>query len=120
MTVLQLNIDGTRVFQSDDDRTNEQAVADEIAAKWNCEVKHFAALSPVDWYFVRSNRLIGIGECKCRTMASDHFSTSHLSVRKWLALELAAIGLNVPAAFFVKYTDGLFWIKNEPPQHDRA
>lgn len=85
-------------------------VAEQIERHWNCKLHKFGSLCPIDWYAERAGRLVGVAELKSRTHASDTFSTVYLSVRKWLALSLASIGLGCPALFVVSFTDGVRWI----------
>jgi hypothetical protein len=104
-----LHLDGTHVFQTEEDRRNEEEVAAACAAVWHCRIGRFGALSPVDWYGERDGRLVGVLELKARGHALDHYPTVFLNVRKWLALTLAAVGLGCPAIFVVKFTDGVYW-----------
>ena len=106
-----VHLDGTHVFQTDEDRNTEAAVAAEIASKWDCEIVRFGALSPIDWYGKRFGRLVGVLELKTRTHASNKFPTVFLNVRKWLALALASNGLAVPGLFVVKFTDCIRWTR---------
>lgn len=102
-----VHLDGTRVFQTEEDRRRENEVARFLEQHWHCELRHFGALSPIDWYAVRHDRVVGVAELKSRNKpAATH---AWLAVRKWLALTLAQTGLGVPAAFVVKFTDFTFW-----------
>jgi hypothetical protein len=105
----QTHSDGTRIFQSQTDSAHEVAVADILAVAWRCEMHRFGALAPVDWYALRHGRIVGIVELKSRTHGSDKYPTVFLNFRKWLALQLGAIGLGVPASFVVRFTDCLMW-----------
>lgn len=102
------HLDGTRIFQSAEDRRNEDAVARVLEQHWSCEVNHFGALSPIDWYATRRGRIVGVLELKSPDRAAGLYAW--LNVRKWLALTLAQAGLGVPALFVVKFTDALCWI----------
>jgi hypothetical protein len=55
--------------------------------------------------------MVGVLELKSRTHASDRYPTVFLNVRKWLALNLAAVGLGVPALFVVRFTDDVRWVR---------
>lgn len=105
------HVDGTRIFQTPEDRARESAVAARLAGIWKCEVLHFGALSPIDWYATRDNRITGLLELKDRGHSSDKYPTVFLSVRKWLALQLGNIGFGKPAAFVVQFTDGIWWVR---------
>lgn len=104
------HVDGTRIFQTEEDRNHERAVAALLAKAWRCNIQQFGALSPVDWYAERNGRLVGVLELKSRPHASSRFPTVFLNVRKWLALSLASVGLGCPALFVVQLSDGVWWI----------
>jgi hypothetical protein len=106
-----VHLDGTLIFQSPEDRAIQRAVADEVERKWKCKICEFGALSSVDWYAQRLERLVGVLELKARKHPREKFPTVFLNVRKWLALQMAAIGLGVPGLFVVRFEDGVFWIK---------
>jgi hypothetical protein len=103
------HVDGSAIFRDRSDIAAEKRVADQIATRWNCEVRPFGALSPVDWFAVRHGRMVGVLELKHRDHASDRFKTVFLNVRKWLALQLASVGLGVPALYVVEFTDGVYF-----------
>ena len=104
------HLDGTPIFRSREDESNENEVAAQLAEAWGCEIRSFGMLAPVDWYAVRQGRLVGVLELKSRPHESTRFPTVFLNVRKWLALRLAAVGLNVPDLFVVRFTDAVRWI----------
>jgi hypothetical protein len=103
-------LDGTRIFQTAEDRRNEEEIAALVAEAWKCRVAYFGALSPIDWYAERFGRMVGLLELKGRTHASHHFATVFLNVRKWLALTIGSMGMNCPAVFVVRFTDQVRWI----------
>lgn len=98
------------IFQTPEDRAREEAVARVLTTEWRCEVKHFAAMSPVDWFTVKEGRFTGILELKCRKNASTTYPTVFLSVAKWSNLTSGSDGLGVPAGFVVRFTDKILWI----------
>lgn len=104
-----VHLDGTRIFQNAGDRAAEDAVAHQVTRAWNCDVCRFGALSAVDWYATRHGRVVGVLELKSRSHALAKYPTVFLNVRKWLALQLAAVGMGVPAIFVVRFTDALTW-----------
>jgi hypothetical protein len=104
------HVDGTPVFQTEADRAAERIVADSIEAAWRCRLSWFGCLAAIDWYAERDGRVVGVLELKSRSHESSQFPTVFLNVRKWLSLQLAAIGLCCPAIFVVKFTDGIRWI----------
>jgi hypothetical protein len=104
-----VHLDGTRVFHKPEDDRAEHEVAAVLGAAWQCELRQFGALSPIDWYATRLGRMTGVLELKSRSHAFGTYPTVFLNVRKWLALQLASAGLGVPAIFVVKFTDGIAW-----------
>lgn len=106
-----VHLDGTKIFQSEDDRRNEREVASAVEKAWRCRVVSFGALSPVDWFAERDGRLVSILELKSRTHPHDKYPTVFLNVRKWLALSLGAVGLGCPALFVVRFADGVYWVR---------
>lgn len=104
------HVDGTPMFLSEHDEQSEAHVASLLELAWSCRCRSFGRLSPVDWYFERDERLIGVGELKSRSHGSDTYPTVFLNVRKWLALLLCANGLGVPAIFVVRFDDCVRWI----------
>lgn len=110
MTGNIVHLDGTRIFQSSDDMRAERSIADEIQAKWKCELHSFGSLAPVDWYAVRYGRMVGVLELKRQSKPFGTYPTVMLSIRKWLCLTLASTAFNVPAIFVVAYSDALCWV----------
>jgi|SRR5215472_2472305 len=104
-----VHLDGTRVFHKPEDSLAEREVAAVLEVAWKCQLRQFGALSALDWYALRFARMIGILELKSRTHALGDYPTVFLNVRKWLALQLASVGLGVPAIFVVKFTDWVAW-----------
>lgn len=103
-------IDGTPIFKSSEDEANEHSVSSMITDSWGCECRSLGKLAPIDWVFMRSGRLVGVGELKSRSHKKSAYPTVFLNLRKWLALSLAQVGLGVPAVFVVKFTDAACWV----------
>jgi hypothetical protein len=102
--------DGTFGFTSAMDRQHEREVSELISRVWKCELRPFGPLCAVDWYAIRDGRLAAILELKSRSHDSGKYPTVFLNVRKWFALYMGSIGLNVPAFFVVRFQDGVRWI----------
>lgn len=105
------HLDGTPIFRNADDEKNEQTIADLLSTAWKCNVTSFGILSPIDWFAERDGRVIGLLELKSRTHDTAKHETVFLNVRKWLALSLGAIGMNVPSIYVVRFTDAVRWIE---------
>lgn len=97
-------------FATPQDRQSEQETALLLGRLWNCEIKSFGLLSPVDFFAVREGLLIGVLELKTRTHASTTFNTVFLNLRKWGSLMLYHFGLGCPALYVIRFTDGYRWI----------
>ena len=108
MTDNVLHFDGT--FHRPEDTQIESEVAHRLGLVWKCELHTFGPLSPIDWYATRKGFMTGVLELKARTHTYGTYQTIYLSVRKWLCLYMASVGLNVPAIFVVKFTDRIAWV----------
>lgn len=107
--MITLGVDGP-LFACEVDAVHEREVAALLAQAWNCEIKAFGRLCPVDFFALRGDRLVGVLELKSRSHGSAKYPTVFLNVRKWLALKLAAYGLGCPGIFVVRFTDGVYFI----------
>lgn len=105
-----VHLDGSHVFQNDDDRAAEESVAAIVSRAWRCEIHHFGALSPIDWYATRYGRIVGLLELKSRSHDIAKYPTVFFTARKWLALQLGVVGFAVPGIFVVRFTDALMWV----------
>ncbi len=105
-----LATDGTPTFATRQDAESEREVAALLSQRWSCEFHPFGALADIDWWMSRHGRIVGVGEIKTRSHAVAQYPTVFLNVRKWLALMLAGNGLNVPALFIVRFSDGLRYL----------
>jgi hypothetical protein len=106
-------LDGTAIFRSPEDDANENALMAEVAELWgpDLQIERFGLLSPIDFFGRRHERVTGLLEGKCRTHTIDTYPTVFLNVRKYLALMMGSIGMNVPGIFIVKFACGtLRWI----------
>lgn len=104
------HLDGTPIFATPEDRQAEHHIAELIADAWDCQIQPFGPLSPIDFYATRHGRLVGVLELKTRSHSRNRYPTVFLNVRKWLALNLAGIGLGVPAMFIVQWADGVGFV----------
>lgn len=103
-------IDGTEIWVTPEDEQHEREIADKIEPVWKCEFRRFAKLAPIDWYCLRTGRIVGLAEMKDRDHDTQKYETVYLSVRKWLALQLASSGMGIPGMFIVQFTDEIRWI----------
>ena len=104
------NSNGAPIFTNAEDRAHELETRHLLENLWNCEIKPFGLLSPVDFFALRDGMLVGVLELKSRSHASTTYSTVFLNVRKWGSLMLYHLGLGCPALFVVRFTDEYRWI----------
>lgn len=102
--------DGTRVLVTPEHSGRENDVCAVLSRAWACELRRFAKLSPIDWYCVRHERVIGLVELKCQNRASTDRPDVFFAFRKWLALNMGCVGSAVGGVFVAAFTDGVFWI----------
>lgn len=107
---IRTHTDGGPLFANDLDKRYEADIQALVEEKWNCQVLPFGQLCPVDYYAIRDGRIVGVLEIKARQHESGKYPTVFLNVRKWLALRLASLGMNCPAVFVVRFTDGIYYI----------
>ena len=109
-----VHLDGSEIFQNAGDLAIEDEVAAIVAKEWSkkhgeagkLSVVHFAPLSPIDWYAVRYDRMVGLLELKSPREEMGAHKNVLLNLRKWLALSLGSVGFGVPAIFVVRWNDG--------------
>ncbi len=104
------NADGTPCFYSPEDQANEEETRQILGYLWNCEIKPFGQLSPVDFFATRNGLLVSVLELKTRSHPTNQYPTVYLNVRKWASLMLYQFGMGCPALFVVRFTDGYRWI----------
>ncbi len=104
------HLDGSLIFKTGEDEAAEARVATMIKAAWSCELQSLGKLAAVDWVAIRFGRPVGVLELKARKHDTQKYPTVFLNLRKWLALALSQIALNVPAIFVVEFSNSTKWI----------
>jgi hypothetical protein len=99
-----------RALATADDLRRQAAAAGLIGRCWGCEVHAFAPFSPLDYYTVTDGRMSGLIEIKSRSHPAHQYPTVYLAVRKWLALMLGEVGMDLHACFVAAFTDSTRWI----------
>lgn len=105
------DFNGRLIFKSDDDEKNESEVARAIEDRWNVAVHSFGRIAPLDFWIARDGAPVAFAEVKARSHSHDRHTTVFLNVRKWLAMQMAAVGCDVAVLFFVRFTDRILYIK---------
>jgi len=102
--------DGTHVFAQPDDVRSEREVQEILERVWRCDLRRFGALSPIDWFACRDERVVALVELKTRSHNVGKYSSVFLNLRKWTALMLASNGFGVPPLFVVRFTDSIKYV----------
>jgi hypothetical protein len=97
-------------YANDTDTRNEAEVAEVLEQAWRCTLHRFARYSPLDYWAERAGRMVGLVEIKQRSHEHDRYATTYLTVRRWLAMRQAELGLGVPARYVVRFTDSIRWV----------
>lgn len=103
-------VDRLTVFETPQDRVNEQDAVAFMEKEWDCRLLKFGRLTPVDRYILKDDHLQGVVEIKCRSHDFSQYPTVFLNLRKWLALTMGALGFGVPAFFIARWNDALGWV----------
>jgi hypothetical protein len=102
---------GRPVYESEEDRRNERAVAGRLVAMWNCQVFKNPDFYPLDYSIVQGRMVKGFCEIKCRLA---HYETLLLSVHKWMAgLEFTS-STGLPSFIVARSPAGLFRMQIQP------
>jgi hypothetical protein len=109
------HIDGTNIFQNEEDENNENGIAKILEREWGCEIRRWPKLHHIDWYAIKDGRISAFLELKCRYNHKDKYPTTYLPVAKWLSLQLVsafgAVSPAPPGIFVVAFTDAkICWI----------
>lgn len=97
--------DGGLAFSNEVDAQAEAEVGRRLEEAWSCKLHRFGRWAPIDWFAERGGEVVAVVEMKARTHATEAFATVFLNVRKWLTLQLYAIGMGVPAIYVVRFAD---------------
>jgi hypothetical protein len=93
------------------DAWNERKVAEHVARKWSCDFEKMPVAYPVDYGFVRDDKLLFIAEIKCRTIPRKKYPTYMISAKKVADARSIASTLSVPALLVVRWSCGsIRWI----------
>ena len=96
------------MFQTPDDRKAQREIADALEKAWGCKVADFGGhASEIDYYAHRGGNVLAVIEIKSRKHESDKYPTLYLSMRKWLALLMASIGMGAHPFFVAGYSDNV-------------
>jgi Holliday junction resolvase-like predicted endonuclease len=109
----------SHVFVSGADEQNERDVARLLEKKWNCKIRKFGKLDPIDWWAERNNKVVAFIELKCRNVPSTKYDTVFVTLRKWLDLLRAREWSfdEVSSLIVIRWTDriGYYDVTQIPP-----
>lgn len=100
------------IYETDQDRANEQSVGKYIESVWDCTFVKSDYLTFYDGYLNDPKGLVrAYVEIKTRSNASTKYPTYMLSAAKWQQAVSWSEKTNKPFLLFVKFTDGVFGVK---------
>lgn len=90
-------------------KERERALAQQLAERWRCSVSEFPALSPIDWYLHRGERLTALGEIKHKQRTLAQYPYVYLDVLKYWPMLSGSLTFQVPSLYIVACLDGLYY-----------
>ena len=103
--------DGNKVFITEEDKANQEGVAEFLGRVWKCKFHSYGSLCAIDYWVERNGLIVAHAEVKARSHTHDQYSTVFLNMRKWLALTLAEVSSGIPSLYIVKFTDAIKHIR---------
>ena len=101
------------------DERKEREVADILEQKWDCTLRKFGKLDPIDFWAERDGEVVAFFEIKCRNIPSTQYSTVFVTLRKFLDLLRAKEWSqgNSKAFVVLRWTDvvGYIEVSDLPP-----
>ena len=99
-----------QAYESRDDRSLQQSVADRLAALWRCDFVTMPQFYEFDYAIAQDKVVKGFVEVKVR---NKHYPTLLLSLHKWqVGLKMSELS-RLPFLIVSSTPAGLFWIKAE-------
>ncbi len=101
--------DGSVSMASKCDRALEKAVQSALSLAWRCKVGSFGRFAPLDYYMMRDDKLIAVGELKTHPYEIDKYPYTILNLRKygWMSLYK---GLGVKVIYLKLFNEHLYYI----------
>lgn len=98
------------LYESESDRSNERAVAQQINASWGVEVVKLPGLYPSDYAITKGKHITALLEIKCRNHELDTFETLWLSLRKVSGCKSMALEAEIPFYLVVRFKHEIRWM----------
>jgi hypothetical protein len=105
----------TKIFETEEDLANEQEVAAELGALWDCEFKKLDRRYQADFMICQDSMAKAWAELKCRSHSSNDWSTVILELDKCMRLSQLNLDTGLPSLFIVRWTDRIGWIEMNRP-----
>jgi len=110
------------LYETQDDLTNEAAVAFAIERQWKCRLVKLSIKYGVDFAVVRGGKIVAVAEVKCRDYSIEKIAELGgymLSAYKWSRGLQLAHDLHVPFVLFVRFLNDMYWARltKEAPFH---
>lgn len=93
------------MFCTGRDLENQNEIAGKLGAAWKCRLVSFGYSADIDYYAERDGKVVAVVEIKRRNNPCSLYPTVYLSMRKWLALQMASVGFGVSGIFAVGFND---------------
>lgn len=99
-------------FVTAEDEKREREVATIIEQEWDCKLRKFGKLDPIDFWAERDGYVVAFFEIKCRNISSTLYETVFVTLRKFLDLLRAQEWSDGQAKAFVvvRWTDRIGWL----------
>jgi len=101
---------GRPLYETDADLSREGAVITEASEVWRCDYLKLPISYRLDFAMIRSRKIVGLCEVRCRNVLLNTYSTIHVSVMKRSAAQLLTAQVKVPSLFLIKYQDCMRYI----------
>ena len=94
------------MYENEDDRNNEQAIMERLAAAWDIEYHKLPMSYRMDFAVTKADSIVGFAEVKMRRMNWGQYPTIMLSMSKVHAACQYHQSLKLPTVFVVGTMDG--------------
>ena len=94
------------MYENEDDRNNEQAIMERLAAAWNIEYHKLPMSYRMDFAVTKADAIVGFAEVKMRRMNWGQYPTIMLSMSKVHTACQYHQSLKLPTVFVVGTMDG--------------
>lgn len=104
-------------YETEENLNNEEDVKQIIEYVWTCECKKLPTKDVLDFAMCRNGRVEGWLEIKCRKISFKNSHDYMISLYKIKEARELVRETNLPFFLVVKFTDGLYYYKDEGETH---